>query len=257
MPNERKQKVKLRNIFVVILGVASLIFLALAPIFNFIPSLIYNFNVYYINALINGIDWSLCVAILPISLLLLCTSTKKKGLSIIFIIVSVLCIGTQLLGIVLAFLKTWLNLNAFIDIIVNSIPGSNLLSCIWHTFGTPLTYWDLSFLIQRLSYSLSDILYILPSLLCLVGFVILALSKKPSNEPEIAATEACVKAESDASAEVCKPFEPEDSKEVQPLVKAKAAVNPSAEDACFCRKCGTKLQSDSDFCHKCGAEAIR
>ena len=31
---------------------------------------------------------------------------------------------------------------------------------------------------------------------------------------------------------------------------------PKAEETLFCRKCGTRLQNDSDFCHKCGTRVI-
>ena len=48
---------------------------------------------------------------------------------------------------------------------------------------------------------------------------------------------------------------PEDRNEEKNIIEKK--IQNTSAKIMFCRKCGTKLLSDSEFCHKCGARILR
>ncbi len=180
-----KQKAK-KETFVVILGIVSIISLVLASILNLVPAVeiaiaLNSIHFSLLSYFIDSINWFLVGVLLPVSLLLLCTSSKKKSLSILFIIVSILFISIQFLSAIVGLVDGLTGIVPDnLTYIFAQVSAKGFLWRVWlETEAILQGSLRSSTIIRNLSCGLSEILYVLPNLLCLVGFIKLIFTKKP------------------------------------------------------------------------------
>ena len=260
MSTECKQKIKTnRNSFAKALSIIALISLLLAPLFNFVGwiFLFVDGPSFTLLQLLDILKYSfifLLFGILPpIFLFLTSIFAKKKTFPIIFLTLSALFVFVQLLANVYNASIGHLSLPYW------NIAGSNILDTLIDDCTSFFMYghsFGFISIINRLFWHLSDLLYILPNALCFVGFAKLAFTKnKPVVEAEETAAEVCEAVEADSSFDA-QPIA-DAPVETQPTTEENTSVKETTEQSCFCRKCGTKLLSDSEFCHKCGTEAVK
>ena len=177
-----------KETLVTVLGVSSLVLVLLASICNFIPYIINYITAPYVISymLPSGFAFCfkafMCGSLLPISLLLLKGNVKRKGTSIIFAIIAVLFIIVQLLSAVFAAAQKFATFDFLgVSYIVSDVAGNELFLFIARilgvlSFGKELTLSDC---VSTFFYSLGALFYVLPNLLCLVGFIKLSFTKKP------------------------------------------------------------------------------
>lgn len=183
----RRKPGKAVAIAVSTLAIISMLCLFLVPFFEFVYYFIIrsyyfenDFLKYYweffletdLYAFRTAAQWSVCGLILPTCMLLMLHRPKRRGLAVFFLIVAVLFLSVQSVSCVLRLVE--LPEIKFIDYLCDVstyIPGGNLL------YGLFYGATDIMGIFFTIAGFMIDSSYILPNLLCTIGFFIIAVSK--------------------------------------------------------------------------------
>lgn len=139
-----------------------------------------------LDALMTGLHWLIAGMFLPACLLLTCSAGKKKGYARVFLVITLLTLGIQLLSaVVMLVIALMPSSPAIVDLLritLSSVSGSRALFNLYYVLRQLLnmnfSLFEILSLVRNLLTSLASLLYIGSNVLCCIGFAALSLPKK-------------------------------------------------------------------------------
>lgn len=139
-----------------------------------------------LDALTTCLHWLIAGMFLPVCLLLTCSVAKKKGYARVFLVITLLTLGIQLLSavvmLVIAFLPYRSDITNLLQILFRSVSGSRAFSSLYSVLRQLLnmnfSLIGILSLVENLLISLASLLYIGSNVLCCIGFAALSLPQK-------------------------------------------------------------------------------